>query len=84
VDPRIRIPPFPATLAHFYHLLILASHLILTLYHHHRVLLKYIGSLGLTDFSAPFSSVHYICHRIVPRLLPLVFYPTPVFRPPYV
>jgi len=83
VDSRIRIPPFPATLTHFYHLLILASYLILTLYHHHRVLLKYIGSLAFTVFPSPFSSVHYIVTGWCFNLSLWSSAPHP-FPPPYV
>jgi len=63
----------PQLLLDFCHLLLLDSQLIPTLYHHHLVLLRYTGSLGLSDLPPPpFSPLCYTSRRIVARLFPLV------------
>jgi len=65
----------PQLLLDFCHLLRPASQLILTLYHHHLVLLRYTGSLGLSDFPPPpFSYLSYVSPRIVARLFSLVLW----------
>jgi len=68
-DSCIRIPPFPQLLLDFFHLL--ASHLILILYYHHRVLLKYIGSLGISDSPLRFFPLLHF-YWIVARFFSLV------------